>query len=349
LEKKLMFRKTRLKLTAWYLIIIMTISIFFSAVIYFGSALEFNRIIRIQEFRTQYPNLSQRILPGGYLGPDDIRRVPEPDPEVIEQARLRVIESLVSINIIIFILSALAGYFLAGRTLKPIKDMIDEQNRFITDASHELNTPITSLKTSIEVNLRDKQFNLIKAKNALLSNLEEVNNLQVLSGELIEVARYQKPNGNFQTEEFLLENVIQEAVQKLKPLSSKKKIQITTKIPKIKLKGEIRSLTEVFTILLDNAIKYSPEKKSVDIKAKRIDSKVKIIIGDKGIGISKEDLPHIFDRFYRADKSRSKQTIVGYGLGLSIAKRVIVLHNGTIEVESEVNKGTKFIIYLPVV
>jgi signal transduction histidine kinase len=82
-------------------------------------------------------------------------------------------------------LSALSGYFLAGRTLRPIKNMLDEQNRFITDASHELNTPLTALKTSLEVNLRNKQLNLEEAREVLKSNLEDVNNLQSLSEELI--------------------------------------------------------------------------------------------------------------------------------------------------------------------
>lgn len=135
--------------------------------------------------------------------------------------------------------------------------MVDEQNRFITDASHELNTPLTSLKTSIEVNLRDKKLNLVGAKDVLISNLEEVNKLQSLSEDLIKIAQYQKPNGNFQLEEFLISDLIKEAIQKTRPLANKKNIKITIDIPKIKYKGEARSLTEVFTILIDNAIKYS--------------------------------------------------------------------------------------------
>ena len=80
--------------------------------------------------------------------------------------KIKGLEALFGVNVIILFLSALSGYFLAGRTLRPIKNMIDEQNRFITDASHELNTPLTSLKTSIEVNLRDKNFNLRKSKRS---------------------------------------------------------------------------------------------------------------------------------------------------------------------------------------
>lgn len=344
-----MLQQTRLKLTAWYLLIIMIISIAFSIAIYFSATREVDRILRVQEYRNEHPQTQTGIILRAPWESDIIALPPPPDPQLVDQERIKVLESLTIVNMIILIFSALAGYFLAGRTLRPIKKMVDEQNRFITDASHELNTPLTSLRTSIEVNLRDKQLDLPKAKNALLSNLEEVNSLQALSGELIQIAQYQKPNGNFQIGEFLLSDAIAEAVQKTKPLATRKKIKVTLDLAKIKLKGEIRSLTEVFIILLDNAIKYSPDKKSVTIKAVKTDSKVKIVVEDKGIGISKEDLPHVFDRFYRSDKSRSKQKVKGYGLGLSIAKRVINLHNGTIEAESVIGKGTKFVIYLPIV
>jgi len=105
--------------------------------------------------------------------------------------------------------------------------MLDEQNRFITDASHELNTPLTSLKTSIEVNLRDKNFNTGKAKEVLESNLEDVNNLQFLSAELIKLTQYQDQNNNLQFEKFHLADVIQEAVEKVKSQAKKKNISIS--------------------------------------------------------------------------------------------------------------------------
>lgn len=341
-----MFHSARIKLTAWYLIIIMAISISFSTFIYFGSTGELNRVIRIEKFHTQHPEIS--IIQGVPLDTDNIPPlIRQPDLQVLEAEKIRILESLVVVNIFIFLASSLAGYFLAGRTLKPIKNMVDEQNRFITDASHELNTPLTSLKTSIEVNLRDKSLTLQKTKNVLLSNLEEVDNLQALSDELIKIAQYQKANGNFQFEQILLSDIIKAAVQKVNAVAGKKYIVISYKVPKVKIEGNTRSLTELFTILLDNAIKYSPEKTPVKVSAAKVDSKIKIVVEDKGIGIEKEVLPHIFDRFYRADKSRTKQNVAGYGLGLSIAKRIVALHRGTISVESEVGKGTVFTLYFP--
>ena len=326
----------------------MLISISFSTFIYFGATQEFDRIIRMQEYRIQHPDLRFNSGQGNPFIVRQYPNVPEPDIEVIEEAKFRVLAGLISINAIIFMLSALAGYFLAGRTLRPIKEMVDEQNRFITDASHELNTPLTSLKTSIEVNLRDKKFNLEKAKKVLAGNLEDIDSLQSLSDELINLALYQKPNGNFKLDKVDISAVINSAFEKVKPVAQKKQIDFSINSAKLFISGDKKSLTEVFTILFDNAIKYSKEDKSVTVKVRKIDSKIEILVEDEGLGISKEDLPYVFDRFYRADKSRTKLEAEGYGLGLSIAKRIIDIHNGVIEVESVLGKKTVFKIILPV-
>ena len=344
-----MFHSTRLKLTAWYLLIIMIISIFFSTFIYFGAAREYQRILRIEQYRIIHPMPPGIILQRPPSDTDLFSISSQQDNELIEWARLRVLEALFGVNIIILFLSALAGYFLAGRTLKPIKNMIDEQNRFITDSSHELNTPLTALKTSIEVNLRDKNFNLDKAKEVLNSNLEDVNNLQFLAAELIKLTQYQDQNNNLQFENLNLPEIIHEAIEKVKTQAKQKNIIIKLDLLRIKISGDRRSLTELFIILLDNAIKYSPNKKTISIFVKNPDSKVQIFIKDSGIGIDEKDLPYIFDRFYRTDKSRTKQNVLGYGLGLSIAKRIVSLHNGNIAVESEISKGTTFIVTLPTI
>ena len=342
-----MFHSTRLKLTAWYLLIIMAISISFSAFIYFGATREYDRFLRIEQYRILHPTPAGGATQRPFGEFDPFPPSSQADVELIDWARLRVLEALFGINVIILFLSALSGYFLAGRTLRPIKNMLDEQNRFITDASHELNTPLTSLKTSIEVNLRDKNFNTGKAKEVLESNLEDVNNLQFLSAELIKLTQYQDQNNNLQFEKFHLADVIQEAVEKVKSQAKKKNISISLDTPKVYLTGEKRSLTELFIILLDNAIKYSPNKTAVTVAVKKIDSKVQIFVKDNGIGIEKKDIPYIFDRFYRADKSRTKQKTKGYGLGLSIAKRIVILHNGNITVESKAGTGSVFVVTLP--
>jgi two-component system, OmpR family, sensor histidine kinase CiaH len=332
-----MFQKARIKLTAWYLLIIMLISIVFSLAIYSGINGELGRFERLQELRLRREH---QLMISAPLPPE----IHGLDRESIVAARMRLTLALVIINIGIFGVAGFSGYFLAGRTLNPIRKMVDEQNRFITDASHELRTPITSLKTSIEVNLRDKNMTLNQAKNLIKSNLEDVESLQVLSDGLIRLAQYERPNGQTTFEKVSIKEVINSATDKIRTMALKNKIKIGLEINNLEVRGERKSLVELFVILLDNAIKYSRENSRVKILANEEDSKAIIQISDEGIGISEKDLPHIFDRFYRAEKSRSKKDASGYGLGLSIAKKIVEMHGGTIDVKSEKNYGTTFTI-----
>jgi signal transduction histidine kinase len=107
-------------------------------------------------------------------------------------------------------------------------------------------------------------------------------------------------------------------------------------------------MIDLFVIILDNAVKYSQEKSTITINTKKTEKIVTVSIKDQGIGIGKEDLEHVFDRFYRSDKARSKNDINGYGLGLSIAKEIVNLHKGSINIESKIKKGTTINISLPV-
>lgn len=325
-----MFRLARIKLTAWYLVIIMLISMSFSVVIYRGMTLELNRIEQMQRFRRPIPQM------------------PGIEPEIIEETKQRISFALAFINLLILGVSGAAGYFLAGKTLQPIKEMVDEQRLFISDASHELRTPITSLKSEIEVNLRDKNLTLIDAKQILASNLEDVNGLQNLSDKLIRLTRYEKGLNNFIPTKILLSQIAKHAIKQISTLAKNKKIAINNKIGDIAIEGEKESLTELFVIFLDNAIKYSQEGKSVELKLAKTDNHAVISFIDYGVGIDEADLPHLFDRFYRGDKSRTKSETSGYGLGLAIAKQIIERHHGSIKVKSELNKGTTFMITLPI-
>ena len=269
-----------------------------------------------------------------------------PDPEVLEEAKQRILFVLIAINLGILGLSGAAGYLLAGLTLKPIKKMVDEQNRFVTDASHELRTPLTSLKSEIEVNLRDKKLTLKDAKKILASNLEEVNSLQYLSDNLIKLAQTHQPNG-IKFEEVSVETVATQALKKVEKLAKKKNIKIETATNNVSLLADRQSFLELLVIFLDNAIKYSPENSIIHLKSKKSGSSVIIEIQDLGIGISEEEIPHLFDRFYRSDKARSKKDTDGFGLGLSIAKQIVDKHNGSIHVKSKTGAGTVFTIKLP--
>ncbi len=328
----IMFENARLKLTAWYLLIIMLVSVLFSVAFYNLATREIQRIIKIQELRTQNRE-ELRPTPDFIFRPRTIADLQE------SEQRLKII--LLLINGGIFVLAGGTAYFLAGRTLKPIREMVDEQNRFITDASHEMRTPLTSLRSEIEVTLRDKKITIDQARKILESNLEEVVSLQTLANSLLELSQKGKSQ-NVDMSDVSIKNSFDQALRKLNGSIVQKKINIEHKVEDVHVQAIQERLVELLVILLDNAVKYSPPKSKILITVRKLKNKVRMEIKDTGMGITKEDLPHIFDRFFRSDKSRSKTS--GYGLGLAIAREIVSSHNGTIDIISTPNRGTTVIV-----
>ena len=148
-------------------------------------------------------------------------------------------------------------------------------------------------------------------------------------------------------EKILISDVVHDAVHKVSPFAKEKNISIENTVEEKEVLGSRGSLNDLFSILLDNAIKYSPAGSTVKVFSKKSDSYIPVCVQDQGMGIEQKDLKHIFDRFYRADSTRSAENVSGYGLGLSIAKGIVDMHNGTISVTSELKKGTMFTVRLP--
>lgn len=309
---KNLFISARTKLSLFYLVIIMAISFFFSLIIYKGLTLELNRIENMQRVRRPNP---QFVI----------------DPEIINETKSRIALSLFVLNLCILGISGISGYFLSGKTLEPIQKMMDEQKDFISNASHELRTPLSTLKSQIEVSLRDKKLDLVEARKMLVSNLEEVDNMTKLSNYLLKLNKFQ--DGKYEFKKLDLKKVVTKAVGKH---------DVKLSLEKCLINGNEESLYELVSILVDNAIKYSNNKQNLSLRDKKIEMSLKnkiLEVTDHGIGISESDLPHIFDRFFRGDKARSHD---GYGLGLSIAKQIAVLHNAKIKVKSKLGVGTTF-------
>ncbi len=333
-----MFEDARIKLTAWYLVIIMTISGLFSFVIYHNINNEFRRFEKLSELMQK-----ERVV---FDGP--FRRLQLPpsriDLATIREARRRLVTALGLINIAILGIAGTAGYFLAGRTLRPIRSMVDEQNQFISDASHELRTPLTALKAELEVTLRDKRLTLPQAKHTIKDSIAEVNTLQALSDSLLTLAQYQKPNGHTPMQYVSLEEAARAAIKNVQPLATAKRISLIPRFQSVRVRGNPYSLTELAVILLDNAIKYSNRSDEIEIIVKKQGAAAILAVSDHGVGIPEKDLPHIFDRFYRADAARTKSAQNGYGLGLAIAKKISDLHHATISVTSKPNVGSTFTV-----
>jgi two-component system sensor histidine kinase CiaH len=319
-----MFTTARVKLTAWYLAIIMSISLSFSVVIYAGVNRELLRFDAVQKVRQERVNeISLFLRENGIIVPSQEN---DEETESLEEARLRIIYVLGFINLTILLLAGAGGYFLAGLTLEPIKRNMDEQKMFVSDASHELRTPLTSLKIQIEVALRDKKLSLKEAKELLSSSLEDVDRMQKLSNYLLKMNRYEGGR-NLEKNKIDLKSVATDAVGARK---------VKTDLASTTVTANYDSMVELATILLDNAIKYG-KGKGVMVKV----GKKKFSVTDYGAGISEDDLPHIFDRFYRSDKSRGTE---GYGLGLSIARSIAEANGASIKVKSVLGKGSTFTV-----
>lgn len=343
-----MFHSARIKLTAWYLTIIMLVSIAFSIVIYHMTMREVDRFARSQRFRIERQLQEGTLLPPGVHLEKTILP-PLSDPDLVADTKHRLLIFLFIINSGIVIFAGGLGYFLAGKTLRPIAEMIEEQNQFITDASHELRTPLTSIKSSIEVNLRDKNLTIQEAKKLLLENMKDIDKLERLSGGLLTLAQYQKPNGWGTMKNVSLQQCIKNALQSVAAQRVKKSIRIKNISSDGTLWGNSNELTDLFIILLDNAIKYSKEKSTITVSSEINNNWIALSVADTGMGIGKKDLPHIFDRFYRADSARVKTNSGGYGLGLSIAKKIIDRHHGSITCKSTVGKGSVFTANFPMI
>jgi signal transduction histidine kinase len=348
-----MYRSARIRLTAWYLLIIMCVSIFFSVLIFHFMSRELEQEFHRAELRHQAMDFGLQLPRRFSMQSEDLHeRLRNIAPKYLTQddlqiVRKSVIQRLFIINILILFASAALGYFLAGKTLRPIEQTLEEQKRFISDASHELKTPLTALQTSIEVALRDKKLNILGAKEVLRENLSDVDKLKKLTNDLLSLSRYQQKNGNFIKERFDISEAVDDVLKIISPIAQKKDIEINSNYRSFSINSHKESLEKLLIILLDNAVKYTPTNGAIWLTVKVNKKSVKIVVRDSGKGISKEDLPHIFDRFYRTDESRSKNQEAGYGLGLSIAKEIIDLHKGTIHVDSKVGKGSTFVVSLP--
>ncbi len=329
-----MIRSAVATLTLWYLGLIMILSIGFSVILYHISSDEINRSLR-----RQGAYISISLLPREFSTIQEFRAGQLAE----EQGRLK--QNLLMFNIATLLAGGAASYLLARRTLAPIEESIERQSRFTADASHELRTPLTAMQTEIEVALRNNSLSTDEARQLLQSNLEEVAKLRALSDGLLKLA--QQEDKDFSKEIIDLAKVVKESHKRLVRAAKQKNIIIEISTTSAKVKGDFESLVELVVILLDNAIKYSPTGSKIEITETSHGKTALVSIRDYGVGIEPSDITHIFDRFYRAETSRSKLQSEGYGLGLSIAKKIAELHSGVIDVKSSIEKGSTFVLKLP--
>lgn len=328
-------RTPTMRLAAIHLAIIMSLSIGFSVVFYHTSDRQFAR-------PAAPPARSESMLWPNDRFDSELRRAMD---ERFNQTRQALLVRLVWINIVTLFVGGGISYLLARWSLRPIEEAMEAQVQFVSDASHELRTPLTVLQTSNEIALRKKKLPAAEARTLIEHNVEEVKKLRDLSNMLLDLIRSEHKAAR---ESVQLQDVVSEAMTAVVPVAQAKNIAIEDAVPSIAANTNNAILVRIVVILLDNAIKYSPADTQVVLTARQDSDKVLLEVTDQGIGIRASDMPMIFRRFYRADKSRSTTAVHGYGLGLAIAEKLATQIGATITVESVAGEGSTFRVELPV-
>ncbi|UNL85200.1 sensor histidine kinase [Priestia koreensis] len=245
------------------------------------------------------------------------------------------------------ILSLVAGLFLANRALIPIQRSWDKQTRFVADASHELRTPLAVIQAHLELLFRHPTHTVEEESEAVYKSLHEVTRINKLVSDLLTLARVDSDQLLLERTEFPPGEILEFVSDQFTPVAEMKGIQFQKTLDTQNLyKGDQARIQQLFMILLDNALKYSPADTTIHLFCKKEGEAFIVQVSDEGVGIKEEDIPFVFDRFYRGDKARNRSQ-GGTGLGLSIAKWIVEAHGGDIKVKSTENKGSTFTIRLP--
>lgn len=242
-------------------------------------------------------------------------------------------------------LKGLASSF--NETMNRLEKAFHAQRDFLSDASHELRTPVSVIKTATDVTLR-RERSIEEYREALEIVKASAERMGGLIDRLLRLSRFDAEQAGPKKERVRLKEILETTLKVIYPLAEERETRIVMgKMEDLSVEGDKEQLSELFLSIIDNAIKYNRPSGSVNISLTSSEKWAVVKVADTGIGIAPDALNKVFDRFYRADMSRSE--IPGTGLGLPIAKGIAESHGGKIEVESEVDKGTTFSIHIPVV
>lgn len=235
----------------------------------------------------------------------------------------------------------LVGSF--NQTLERLEALFTSQQRLLADVSHELRTPLTVIKGNVDLMRRMKSLD----EESLRSIDQESGRLTRLVGGLLLLAQAETGKLTLNMKRVELDLLLTEVFQEMSVLAGSKVHLRLNEIDQAYVNGDRDRLKQVFINLVANAIQYTPVGGEVFLSLETIGEQARVIVRDTGPGIPSEDLPHIFERFYRAEKSRTRKESTGFGLGLSIANWIVERHGGRIEVNSQERNGTTFAIWLP--
>jgi|LGOV01.1.fsa_nt_gb signal transduction histidine kinase len=280
------------------------------------------------------------------IGPSTSKKIVKPINDMTEVTRT------ISANNINTRLNVKASQYELKELAETFNNMMDriesdyiKQQQFVSDASHELRTPIAVLKGYADMLDRWGKDDKEVLQESLDAIKNEANNMQDLVEKLLFIARNDKKTLKLNKEEFNINEVIEEVCRETKMIDTSHDITSTV-CEGVIVYADKNRIKQAIRIFVENARKFTPENGKIDISCTRNDEYVAITVKDNGIGIKSKDLKKVFDRFYRAEESRGKES-GGHGLGLSIAKIIVLGHRGKIKVKSSHTEGSKFTIFLP--
>ncbi len=243
----------------------------------------------------------------------------------------------------------ITGALVLFHDITELKKMDQIRRDFVANVSHELRTPLSILRGYIETLLDNPKTSREESSRILGVMERHSKRLDLLAQDLLTLAQLESANPNLQLGNVDLSNLFGEVIRDWEKKLATKQLSVIVDVPPDMptVRADRVRLEEALYNLLDNAVKYSPEHGEIGLVGRRRDKQIVLSVSDNGIGIDKEDLPRIFERFYRADKARTAENIGGTGLGLAIVKHVAQLHGGHVEAESELGKGTTIRLVLP--
>jgi two-component system, OmpR family, sensor histidine kinase CiaH len=281
--------------------------------------------------------LSTRVEQNGVMALIQVERSVEPEHEALG----KLLAGLLIGGAGGIILAAIGGWFLAGKSLAPVRVAFARQHAFVSDASHELRTPLAVIRANAEF-IQQEQPDNTEARDIV----GETDRLSALVDALLAVARGQK-HANGSMADIDLGELIDKTTASFEPLAAERGLELSAATAEdVSVQGDREQLQQVIVILLDNAVRYTSEGGRIHVQARRDGSNAIVTVHDTGIGIGEQELERVFERFYRADEARNRQA-GGVGLGLAIARELVMRHGGRISVESTEGAGSTFTIQLP--
>ncbi len=326
------FWNARTQLSLAYTAILAVILLIASSISYSAFATQLHH--RFENFP---PNQPVPLQPDGRLPPrpEDVLR--------------DLVTTLLIVNSLLLVLAMILSYWLAGLTLEPIEEAYQRQRRFLSDASHELRTPLAILQADTENSLSNARSTDTEKERAL-SALEEIQRMSTIVKDLLTLSRLDEIDFAKQTLEPLeVTSILSKLVERFQPLAKQKNITLQFNASRKNLayiRANEELLTQALGNLIKNAIQYNLPKGSVLIELRSEHKQIIVTISDTGIGMAPEDVDKAFERFYRVDKSRSRET-GGSGLGLAIVQASMQQLRGSIEIKSALDKGTTITLRFP--